>query len=143
MLLCCYIYIDNTICKYPHILLPGPTKERFYGIKLAEISGLHPDIIAQAKHISKLMAKRTPALYNIADCQQLNNNNNQNEDEELDKICENKAKYKIACNLIRMINDKHDIEKTLQLNVLRDLALDYEHFKKQFKMQLSFQDKME
>lgn len=100
-----YLNLGNFVCKYPHILLEGPTPERFYGIKLAEMSGLDSAIIEYAKNI---------ALHLSENCTEQTTN---------EELIERTAKYKMSAMLIHLIIDK---KQSFDINLIRCLQHEYE-----------------
>ncbi|PRD29390.1 UNVERIFIED_CONTAM: MutS-like protein 4 [Trichonephila clavipes] len=72
-------------CNFTHTLTPGPCKEKYYGIKIAEISTLPQSIVLEAKRLVTTWSEtRSP-------------------DSEDDVSCgENKEKIKLAIHLIQL-----------------------------------------
>ncbi|KAH9404670.1 MutS protein msh4 [Tyrophagus putrescentiae] len=104
------VYLNNTVCKYPHILLPGPTKERFYGIELAQMSGLDETIVEVAKAIALKLASERPSEGG----------------EDVDGISLKRAKYRFAAKLIHLLINK---QQKLDDHLIGLLRCEFEEMK--------------
>ncbi|KAJ6216605.1 hypothetical protein RDWZM_007762 [Blomia tropicalis] len=84
----------NLVRKFPHILHPGPTQERFYGIKLAEMSDLDPSIVEYAMKIAEKGSTQT-----VSDSNQFSFDN--------ENII-NRNKYKMGAMIRHLICNKKE-----------------------------------
>lgn len=126
--------LDNLVCKYPHILRSGRTREQFYGILLAEQSGLDERIISYARMISQrfrpsLSMSRSlsmRSLLNISDAT-VDNRIDDISDEEYIEL---PVKYRIAARLMHfmMTNSQAEVNATMA----RDLQIMYEELRQEF-----------
>lgn len=108
------LLLENFVCKYPHILFQGPTSERFYGIQLAEVSGLDSDIVEHAKTVA-------------AQLQLQPNRNLLPQSESNEQIAERRAKYRVVVRFIYLITSTQ--QDSISIDLIRQLQLDYEDLK--------------
>ncbi|GBM16038.1 MutS 4 [Araneus ventricosus] len=78
---------EGCSCNFTHILTPGPCKEKYYGIKIAEISTMPQSIVTEAKNlVTKWSEKqKTPESEEVVSCDD-----------------ENKEKIKLVIHLIQL-----------------------------------------
>ncbi|GFT87305.1 mutS protein homolog 4 [Nephila pilipes] len=90
---------DGCACNFTHILTPGPCKEKYYGIKLAEISTMPQSIVLEAKRLVNTWSEaRSPVSEDGASCD------------------ENKEKIKLVIHLIQLAQQ----DSLLDLEGLKD-----------------------
>ncbi|CAL1285489.1 unnamed protein product [Larinioides sclopetarius] len=60
---------EGCSCNFTHILTPGPCKEKYYGIKIAEISTMPQSIVTEAKNlVARWSEKQTPESEEVLSC---------------------------------------------------------------------------
>ncbi|KPM02866.1 mutS protein-like protein 1 [Sarcoptes scabiei] len=93
---------NDKVLKYPHRLLPGPTKEQFYGIKLAETSGLSTEIVEYAKkELDESIFKYNFVSF-LNDRMKIFSQNDSTNDYNKD-IVELQSKYRLSSRLVNLI----------------------------------------
>ena len=90
--------------------------ERFYGIKLAKLSGLDLTIVEDAENIAKKLSSHMTAM--AAGCT--------NDEENSEEIILDRAKYRIAAKLIHLIINK---QEKLDIDLIRRLQSEYNEMK--------------
>nr|XP_046914779.1 mutS protein homolog 4-like isoform X2 [Dermatophagoides farinae] len=122
---------NNLICKYPHILRSGRTREQFYGILLAEQSGLDEKIVSYAKMIAQRF-RPSSSMFHSPSLRSLFDITDATVDNEIVDILDEElqAKYRIAARLLHfmMTNPQAEINAIM----VRDLQIMYEELRQEF-----------
>ncbi|GIX70034.1 mutS protein homolog 4 [Caerostris darwini] len=113
--------VDESVgcsCNFTHMLTPGPCKEKYYGIKIAEISTMPQSIVSEAKNLVNVWSEETRHEPDISTCE------------------ENKEKIKLVIHLIQLAQQDslldvdglkahiQDLQSQFNINITSDSPCD-------------------